>query len=62
MLLISCVLLYLGIAKKFEPLLLLPILGLWYITFLSQFLVYDQLDQELGIEEKGNLPVTPSTH
>ena len=43
-------------------LLLLPILGLWYIAFLSQFLVYEQLNQELGIEEKVNLPVTPSTH
>ena len=33
-------------------LLLLPFLGLWYITFLAQFLLYEQLDKELGIEEK----------
>ena len=33
-------------------LLLVPVLGFWYIIFLSQFLIYDQLDQELGIEEK----------
>ena len=32
--------------------LLIPILGLWYITFLSQFFIYEQMDQELGIEEK----------
>ena len=33
-------------------LLLIPVLGLWYITFLSQLLIYTQLDEELGIEEK----------
>lgn len=33
-------------------LLLIPLLGLWYITFLAQFLIYHQMDQELGIEEK----------
>lgn len=33
-------------------LLLVPVLGLWYSTFLSQFLLYEQMDQELGIEEK----------
>lgn len=33
-------------------LLLIPLLGLWYMTFLSQFLIYGQMDQELGIEEK----------
>lgn len=33
-------------------LLLIPLLGLWYITFLSQFLIYHQMNQELGIEEK----------
>lgn len=37
-------------------LLLVPILGFWYIIFLSQFLIYDQLDQELGIEEKFQAP------
>lgn len=33
-------------------LLLVPLLGLWYIIFLSQFLIYEPMDQELGIEEK----------
>ncbi|OUO38714.1 hypothetical protein [Flavonifractor sp. An306] len=33
-------------------LLLLPFLGLWYITFLSQILIYEQMDKELGIEEQ----------
>ena len=33
-------------------LLLVPILGLWYITFLSQFLIYDPLNRELNIEEQ----------
>lgn len=33
-------------------LLLIPLLGLWYIVFLSQLLIYTQMDQELGIEEK----------
>lgn len=37
-------------------LLLVPVLGFWYIIFLSQFLIYDQLDQELGIEEKFQAP------
>ena len=33
-------------------LLLVPVLGLWYITFLAQFLLYGPMDKELGIEEK----------
>ena len=33
-------------------LLLIPVLGFWYITFLSQLLIYEQMDEELGIEEK----------
>lgn len=37
-------------------LLLIPVLGLWYILFLSQFLIYKQMDQELGIEEKFQVP------
>lgn len=37
-------------------LLLVPVLGFWYIIFLSQFLIYDQLDQEMGIEEKFQAP------
>ena len=31
--------------------LLIPILGLWYIVFLSQFLIYEPMDEELDIEE-----------
>lgn len=31
-------------------LLLLPILGVWYILFLSQFLIYEQMDGAYGIE------------
>lgn len=33
-------------------LLLVPFLGVWYIVFLSQFLLYEKLDQALGIEDK----------
>lgn len=33
-------------------LLLIPFLGLWYITFLAQFLLYDRMDAELHIEEQ----------
>ena len=32
-------------------LLLLPVTGIWYIVFLSQFLVYEQMDDALRIEE-----------
>ena len=32
-------------------LLLLPVTGVWYIVFLSQFLVYEQMDEALRIEE-----------
>lgn len=32
-------------------LLLLPVLGLWYIVFLSQFLIYSQMDEAFRIEE-----------
>jgi hypothetical protein len=44
---------YLCVLVLFTPwdLLLLPITGLWYITFLSQFLVYDQLEQDFHLEE-----------
>lgn len=31
-------------------LLLLPVLGVWYILFLSQFLIYEQMDTEFCIE------------
>jgi len=33
-------------------LLLLPLLGIWYITFLSQFFLYDRLNEELRVEEQ----------
>lgn len=32
--------------------LLLPVIGAWYIVFLAQFLIYDQLDRSLHIEEQ----------
>lgn len=45
-------LLYWAIYLLFAPwtLLLIPFLGIWYIVFLSQFLIYDQLNAELQIE------------
>lgn len=45
---------YLAVFVLFAPwtLLLLPILGVWYILFLSQFLIYEQLDEALEIEER----------
>lgn len=44
---------YWAIYVLFAPwtLLLIPILGVWYIVFLSQFLIYDALNEELQIEE-----------
>lgn len=33
-------------------LILVPFLGLWFIVFLSEFLLYDQLNDALNIEEK----------
>ena len=44
---------YGAIFVLFAPwtLLLLPISGLWYILFLSQFLIYDQLNEALQIEK-----------
>ena len=45
---------YLAVFVLFAPwtLLLLPILGVWYILFLSQFLIYEQLDEVFEIEER----------
>lgn len=45
---------YFAIFLLFAPwtLLLIPFLGLWYITFLSLFFIYDQMNKELRIEEK----------
>ena len=47
-------LLYFAILIFFAPwtLILVPLLGLWYIIFLTQFLLYDRLDRELHIEEQ----------
>lgn len=42
-------------------LLLIPLLGLWYIIFLSQFLIYDPLNKELDIEETFRLSLSQPT-
>ena len=44
---------YLAVFVLFAPwtLLLMPVLGVWYILFLSQFLIYEQMDEVFGIEE-----------
>lgn len=46
--------LYWGIYILFAPwtLLILPIVGIWYILFLSQFLLYDRLNEAFQIEEQ----------
>lgn len=43
---------YWAVFVLFAPwtLLLLPVIGIWYILFLSQFLIYDQMDEALHIE------------
>lgn len=43
----------LAVFVLFAPwtLLLLPVLGVWYILFLSQFLIYPQMDAAFQIEE-----------
>lgn len=45
---------YWGIYILFAPwtLLILPIVGIWYILFLSQFLLYDRLNEAFQIEEQ----------
>lgn len=45
---------YWGIYLLFAPwtLLLIPVLGIWYIAFLSMHLIYDQMNKELEIEER----------
>lgn len=45
---------YWGIYILFAPwtLLILPIVGIWYILFLSQFLLYDRLNHAFQIEEQ----------
>jgi len=43
---------YWALFVLFAPwtLLLLPVTGVWYITFLAQFLIYDHLDEAFQIE------------
>lgn len=43
---------YLAVLVLFAPwsLVLLPVLGIWYIVFLSQFLLYEQMDLAFHIE------------
>lgn len=45
---------YWAVFILFAPwtLLILPVLGVWYIVFLSQFLLYDAMDSALSIEEQ----------
>ena len=47
-------LLYFAVVILFAPwtLILVPLLGVWYIIFLSQFFLYDGLNRELRIEEQ----------
>ena len=47
-------LIYLAAYVLFAPwtLLLVPVLGWWYILFISQFILYDDLNAELRIEEQ----------
>ena len=44
---------YWGVYVLFAPwtLLLLPVIGVWYIVFLSQLLIYEQMDSAFHIEE-----------
>jgi len=44
---------YLAVFVLFAPwsLLLLPVIGLWYIVFLSQLLIYERMDDAFHIEE-----------
>lgn len=45
---------YWALMVLFAPwtLLLLPVTGIWYILFLTQFLLYDQMDDAFRIEER----------
>lgn len=44
---------YFAVLVLFAPwtVLLLPVTGIWYIVFLSQLLIYEQMDEDLHIEE-----------
>lgn len=45
---------YIAVLVLFAPwsLFLLPVTGAWYIVFLAQLLIYDQMDEALQIEEQ----------
>lgn len=45
---------YIAVLVLFAPwsLFLLPVTGAWYIVFLVQLLIYDQMDEALQIEEQ----------
>ena len=47
-------LVYLAVFVLFAPwtLLLLPVLGVWYILFLSQFFIYEQMEEAFQMEEQ----------
>ena len=47
---------YIAVLVLFAPwsLFLLPVTGAWYIVFLVQLLIYDQMDEALQIEEQFN--------
>ena len=47
-------LVFIAVYVLFAPwsVLLLPVIGAWYLVFLAQFLIYDQLDDSLHIEEQ----------
>ena len=47
---------YLAVLVLFAPwtLLLLPVLGIWYILFLAQLLIYSRMDEAFRIEENFN--------
>ena len=47
-------LVFIAVYVLFAPwsVLLLPVIGVWYLVFLAQFLIYDQLDDSLHIEEQ----------
>lgn len=54
---------YLAVLVLFAPwsLLLLPITGLWYIIFVSQLLIYEQMDEDFQIEESFRLSGSAGT-
>ena len=45
---------FIAVYVLFAPwsVLLLPVIGAWYIIFLAQFFIYDQLDESFHIEEQ----------